>query len=74
VELTDREALVCDAICASREPISFTRLKEFTNLHQEILSRIVYRLGVHGLVRKVDGKYQGICCPQLVDSELFIAG
>ncbi len=61
VELTSREWAVCDAICSSTEPISFTRLKTSTDLHQEVLSRVVRRLAIHGLVRKVDGKYQGNC-------------
>ena len=61
VELTSRESSICDVICDSPEPISFTRLKESTNLHQEIVSRVVRRLTIHGLVRKVDGKYKGEC-------------
>jgi DNA-binding HxlR family transcriptional regulator len=66
VELTDRESSVCDLICASQEPISFTQLKESTNLHQEIVSRLVRRLTIHGLVSKVEGKYKGECCKQEV--------
>lgn len=61
VELTSRELAVCTVICESVSPVSFTRLKESTNLHQEILSRVVRRLTVHGLVKKVDGKYKGQC-------------
>jgi DNA-binding IscR family transcriptional regulator len=61
VELTTRELSVCDVVCRSREPVSFTQLKESTNLHQEILSRILHRLDVHGLVQKVGGKYAGDC-------------
>ncbi len=61
VELTSREASVCDVICSSQQPISFTQLKESTNLHQEVVSRVVRRLTIHGLVRKVEGKYQGQC-------------
>jgi DNA-binding HxlR family transcriptional regulator len=61
VELTDRESSVCDVICNSPEPVSFTKLKESTNLHQEIVSRVVRRLTVHGLVSKVAGKYQSEC-------------
>jgi len=61
VELTDRELSVCSTICASPEPISFTELKQSTNLHQEIVSRIVKRLTIHGLVTRADGKYQGKC-------------
>ena len=61
VELTSRESSICDAICNSPEPVSFTQLRESTNLHQEIVSRAVRRLAIHGLVRKVDGRYQGRC-------------
>ncbi len=61
VELTSRETTVCDIVCGSLEPVTFTQLKESTDFHQEILSRIVRRLAVHGLVRKVDGKYEGAC-------------
>src|SRR5208283_3619492 len=57
VELTIRESSVCDIVCSSHEPVSFSQLKKSTNFHQEILSRIVRRLAVHGLMRKVDGKY-----------------
>jgi DNA-binding HxlR family transcriptional regulator len=64
VELTSRESSVCDVICSSQQPISFTQLKESTNLHQEVVSRVVRRLTIHGLVRKVEGKYQGQCCRQ----------
>ena len=61
VELTDREVSVCARICASTEPISFTEVKRSTKLHQEIVSRVVRRLAIHGLIKKVDGKYQGNC-------------
>lgn len=52
---------MCSIVCRSQEPVSFTQLKESTNFHQEILSRIVHRLTVHGLVRKVNGRYEGLC-------------
>ena len=61
VELTSRESSVCDIICSAPEPVSFTQLKESSGLHQEIVSRVVRRLTIHGLVRKVEGKYQGEC-------------
>jgi len=61
VELTDRELSVCDVICSSSQPVSFTQLKQSTDLHQEIVSRVVRRLVVHGLVSKVDGGYTGNC-------------
>ena len=52
---------MCSIVCKSQDPVSFTQLKQTTGLHQEILSRIVRRLSVYGLVRKVDGKYEGEC-------------
>ena len=61
VQLTEREASVCITLCASGEAMSFSQLKQAVGLHQEILSRIVRRLTVHGLVAKVEGKYQGRC-------------
>jgi DNA-binding HxlR family transcriptional regulator len=61
VQLTHREASVCVTLCTSNEPMSFSELKLALGLHQEILSRIVRRLTIHGLAAKVDGKYQGRC-------------
>ena len=61
VELTDREFSVCTTICNSQQPVSFMQLRDSTNLHQEIVSRVVRRLSIYGLVSKVDGKYQGKC-------------
>jgi DNA-binding HxlR family transcriptional regulator len=61
VQLTPREAQVCITLCKSAVPMSFTQLKESLGLHQEVLSRVVRRLTVHGLVAKVEGKYQGRC-------------
>lgn len=61
VDLTEREFAVCAIICGSETPVSFTNLKQSSDLHQELVSRIVKRLQVHGLVRKVDGKYSGRC-------------
>jgi DNA-binding HxlR family transcriptional regulator len=61
VELTERESSVCNVICASSAPISFGGLRESTGLHQEIVSRIVRRLLIHGLIRKADGRYIGEC-------------
>lgn len=62
VELTNRELSICSVICGSVEPVSFTQLKETTALHQEIISRVLRRLAIHGLVTKVEGKYKGNCC------------
>jgi amino-acid N-acetyltransferase len=57
VELTDREFSVCNFISDSRGPVSFSQLKRYTELHQEILSRIVRRLVIHGVVKKEEGRY-----------------
>ncbi len=54
--------MVCNVICNSSEPVSFSELRKTTSLHQEVVSRIVRRLAIHGLVKKVDGKYQSLCC------------
>lgn len=54
--------MVCNVICGAPEAISFSELRRTTSLHQEVVSRIVRRLTVHGLVKKVDGKYQSLCC------------
>ena len=63
VELTDRESFVCKAICFSESPVSFSDLKRATHVHQEILSRILRRLVVHGVVKKVeDGRYRKAPC------------
>ena len=62
VELTDREFSVCNLICDSQRPVSFSELKKSTELHQEILSRIVRRLVVHGVVKKEEGRYKGALC------------
>ena len=61
VQLTDRESSVCRVICESDEPIAFSRIKERTDLHQEVVSRVVHRLILHGLVVKTDGRYAGKC-------------
>ena len=61
VQLTDREFSVCKVICDSAGPVSFVKLKEATGLHQEIVSRILHRLMIHGLVEKTDGKYNCEC-------------
>jgi DNA-binding HxlR family transcriptional regulator len=59
VELTDREFSVFNFICDSRGPVSFSQLKRYTELHQEILSRIVRRPVIHGVVRMEEGRYKG---------------
>ena len=61
VELTQRESEVCSLICRSEEPISFTQLKQATNFHQEIVSRIVRRLMIHGVVKRSGTRYECDC-------------
>lgn len=71
IELTEREFSVCTVIYHSQQPVSFTQLRKSTELHQEVLSRIVRRLLVHGAIRRVEsGKYEkrlsgceGECAP-----------
>ncbi len=59
VELTVREWQVCSTICANKLPLSFSELKQASNLHQEVLSRILRRLTLHHIIHKVeDGRYQ----------------
>lgn len=62
VQLTQRELSVCRVICRATGPVSFGELKEKTELHQEVVSRVVRRLVLHGLVRKTQGGYLGACC------------
>ncbi|MGI0080625.1 MAG: hypothetical protein ACRECH_13500, partial [Nitrososphaerales archaeon] len=58
VELTAREWQVCNTICANELPLSFSELKHASNLHQEVLSRILRRLTLHHVIHKAeDGKY-----------------
>jgi DNA-binding HxlR family transcriptional regulator len=61
VELTDRESSVCEIICQSPHPVSFTQLKTSSNLHQQVVSQTLRRLVIHGLVTKEKGRYKGLC-------------
>jgi hypothetical protein len=61
VELTNRESFVCQIICMASKPVTFSELKEVSNLHQEVVSRILRRLVVHGLVTKTERTYKGNC-------------
>ncbi|HXW36345.1 MAG TPA: hypothetical protein VEJ36_00330 [Nitrososphaerales archaeon] len=61
VQLTVRESEVCNAICASGGTVTFASLKSSTQLHQEILSRILRRLVLHGLARRTDRGYSCGC-------------
>jgi DNA-binding HxlR family transcriptional regulator len=58
LQLTRREEVVCGTICSSETPLSFSKIRESSGLHQEILSRILRRLSVYGALEKVDGKYR----------------
>jgi DNA-binding HxlR family transcriptional regulator len=59
VELTEKEYKICDTICGSSHPVSFSELKHTSELHQEILSRILKRLQIHQVIEKMDdGKYR----------------
>lgn len=61
LELTDREASVFKMICGSEKPVSFTLLKRYSNLHQELVSRIIKRLVRHSVVKKTNSGYACDC-------------
>ncbi|MCL4355188.1 MAG: MarR family transcriptional regulator [Nitrososphaerota archaeon] len=58
LQLTEREAMVCMAICSSQEPVAFSTLKTALGYHQEVVSRILKRLMDHGAIEKTRGRYQ----------------
>jgi DNA-binding HxlR family transcriptional regulator len=58
LQLTEREAQVCMAVCASKEPVAFSMVKRSLGFHQEVLSRILRRLVNYGAIEKVRGKYK----------------
>ncbi len=58
LQLTEREASVCETICASGEPVGFSAIKRKLGFHQEVVSRILKRLVNYGAVEKVSGKYR----------------
>ena len=58
LQLTEREARVCMAICNSPEPVAFSALRGALGYHQEVVSRILKRLVNHGAIEKVQGKYR----------------
>ena len=58
LQLTEREARVCDAICGSPEPVTFSAIKVDFGIHQEVVSRILRRLINHGAIEKVRGRYR----------------
>ena len=58
LDLTEREAMVCEAVCESPEPVGFSAVRRRVGLHQEILSRILRRLVNYEAIERVDGKYR----------------
>ena len=60
LQLTEREAQVCIAVCTSSEPVSFSALKTELGYHQEVVSRILRRLVNHRAIEKVDGRYRRV--------------
>jgi len=60
LQLTEREAQVCMAICGSGEPVAFSTLKSTLGYHQEVVSRILKRLVNHGAIEKVRGRYRRV--------------
>ena len=56
LQLTEREAKVCLAICDSKDPVTFSALKAGLGCHQEVVSRILKRLVNHGENREVPGQ------------------
>ena len=61
-DITSREKVVCEAICSSAGEVGFSDLKRKTEFHQEILSRVLYRLQYRGLICKSDKKYIRCVC------------
>ncbi|HME18291.1 MAG TPA: hypothetical protein VKF15_00970 [Nitrososphaerales archaeon] len=57
IQLTQRELAVCQTVCRSGVPVSFSEIKRSVGLHQEIASRILRRLLNHGAIEKRGGKY-----------------
>jgi len=60
LQLTEREARVCVAICDSEDPVTFSALKAGLGYHQEVISRILRRLVNHGEIEKFRGKYRRV--------------
>jgi DNA-binding HxlR family transcriptional regulator len=58
LQLTDREFQVCETVCLSGAPISFSAVKRTVGFHQEIVSRTLKRLVVYGAIERVGGKYR----------------
>ena len=60
LQLTERETRVCEAVCASSEPVAFSTLKGKLGYHQEVVSRILRRLVNYRAIEKVKGKYRRV--------------
>ena len=60
LQLTEREARVCMAICDSDDPVSFSALKTRLGYHQEVMSRILRRLVNHRAIEKIHGRYRRV--------------
>ena len=60
LQLTEREAKVCMAICNSPEPVTFSALRAALGYHQEVVSRILKRLVIHGAIEKARGRYRRV--------------
>jgi len=48
------------AICKSKEPVTFSALKNSLGYHQEVVSRILRRLVNHRAIEKVRGRYRRV--------------
>jgi len=60
LQLTEREAKVCSAICTSAEPMAFSAVRDRFGYHQEVVSRILKRLVNYGAIEKFRGKYRRV--------------
>jgi predicted transcriptional regulator len=58
LQLTEREAKVCETVCSSDGPIGFSAVRRSVGYHQEIVSRTLRRLVTYGAIEKVQGKYR----------------
>lgn len=60
LQLTEREAQVCMAVCSSQEPVAFSAVRKALGYHQEVTSRILKRLVNYGAIEKVRGRYRRV--------------
>jgi len=61
LQLSEREIRVCNIICKSDKPLGFNEISRMTELHQEVLSKILRRLLFSKDIERIDNKY-GKCC------------